>query len=183
MNEEEKKIVKGCKERDERAFELLYKKYYRMLLGIAMRYSKDKMEAEDVLQDAFIRVFNSIDAFSEKGSFEGWLKRIVQNTAINNYRKNLKHNLYVDLADKENELMEDSFPELLGGFEVKDIVVMLNAMPDGYRVVMNLYYIDGYSHREISAMLGITEGTSKSQLFKARAFMKDLIENNLNRSA
>ena len=170
------KLVERCKANDHKAFEVVYKKYYRVLLGIAMRYTSNLHEAEDVLQDAFIKIFHSIAAYNASGSFEGWIKRIVQNTAINSYRRNLKYDLYIDVSDQEDKLEDDSFTSVFDAFEMKEVVALLNSMPEGYRLAINLYFIDGYSHKEIAGMLEITEGTSKSQLFKAKNYLKNLIE-------
>ncbi|MDP1800226.1 MAG: sigma-70 family RNA polymerase sigma factor [Bacteroidota bacterium] len=168
-------IIKGCKAKDEKAFEVLYKKYYRILLGIALRYSRDTAEAEDILQDSFIKIFNSIESFNTTGSFEGWMKRIVQNTAINSYRSNLKFDLHVAITD-EIDVGDDSFTSVFESFSNKEILALLNQLPEGYRVVINLFYIDGYSHQEISELLNIGVGTSKSQLFKAKAYLKNLLK-------
>lgn len=173
MPTEEEKIVAGCKANDHKAFEIVYKKYYRTLLGISLRYSSNSAEAEDILQDAFIKIFNSIQSFEMKGSFEGWMKRIVQNTAINQYRKNLRFGLYVA---EEDAAGDDGLDALLDNFETKDVLLLLNKLPEGYRIIINLYCIDGYSHKEIAEMLNISTGTSKSQLFKARNQLKQLIE-------
>lgn len=168
-------IIKGCKGKDEKAFEILYKKYYRILLGIALRYSRDTAEAEDILQDSFIKIFNSIESFNTKGSFEGWMKRIVQNTAINSYKSNLKFDLHVAITD-EIDVGDDSFTSGFESFSNKEILILLNQLPEGYRVVINLFFIDGYSHQEISELLNISIGTSKSQLFKAKAYLKNLLK-------
>lgn len=170
------KLVERCKANDHKAFEVLYKQYYRVLLGIAMRYTGSLHEAEDVLQDAFIKIFHSIGSYNASGSFEGWIRRIVQNTAINSYRRHLKYDLYIDVSDQEDKLGDDSFDALFDAFETKELIGLLNSMPEGYRLVVNLYYIDGYSHKEIADLLGITTGTSKSQLFKAKNYLKNLIE-------
>lgn len=169
-------LIKRCKALEPAGFELLYKTYYRVLYGIAMRYSKSTAEAEDILQDSFIKVFNNIQHYQGEGSFEGWLKRIVQNTAINNYRSQLKFSLYVDASDQELLLSNDSPEAMFESLEAKEIILLLNRMPEGYRLILNLYCIDGYSHKDIAEMLGISEGTSKSQLFKAKKYLKSLLE-------
>ncbi|MCE3228399.1 MAG: polymerase subunit sigma-70 [Bacteroidetes bacterium] len=182
MSANVEEIIKGCLVRDEKAFELLYKTYYRTLFGIALRYSRNREEAEDILQDAFIKIFHSIDSFSMQGSFEGWLKRIVQNTAINNYRSNLKFDLHIDVSEKE-DIADESLNDIFTSFNAKDIVEILNRLPEGYRIVVNLYCIDGYSHKEIAEILNISISTSKSQLFKARAFLKNMIHSFHNQEA
>lgn len=169
-------LIKQCKAGEPAGFEVLYKTYYRVLYGIAMRYSKSTAEAEDILQDSFIKVFNSIQAYQAEGSFEGWLKRIVQNTAINSYRSQLKFNLYVDLSEQELQLSDDSSEAIFESLEAREIILLLNRMPEGYRLILNLYCIDGYSHKEIAQMMTISEGTSKSQLFKAKKYLKSLLE-------
>jgi RNA polymerase sigma-70 factor (ECF subfamily) len=169
-------LIKRCKAHEPAGFELLYKTYYRVLYGIAMRYAKSAAEAEDILQDSFIKVFNSIRNYQAEGSFEGWLKRIVQNTAINSYRSQLRFSLYVDVSEQELLLSDDSSDEIFESLEAKEIVLLLNKMPEGYRLILNLYSIDGYSHKEIAQMMNISEGTSKSQLFKAKKHLKSLLE-------
>jgi RNA polymerase sigma factor (sigma-70 family) len=169
-------IVRGCKAKEEKAFELLYRNYYRILFGIALRYSRTRTEAEDILQDSFIKIFNSIDSFNGKGSFEGWMKRIVQNTAINSYRSHLKFDLHVAISDQIDVAESDDFEAVLQLFDANGIVELLNQLPEGYRLVINLFFIDGYSHKEISEMLNISVGTSKSQLHKAKANLKTIIE-------
>lgn len=169
-------LIKRCKAREPAGFERLYKTYYRTLYGIAMRYSKSSEEAEDILQDSFIKIFNSIQSYQGEGSFEGWLKRIVQHTAINSYRSRLKFSLYVDVSEQDLLLSDDSSEAIFEALEAKEIVALLNRMPEGYRLILNLYSIDGYSHKEIAHMLNISEGTSKSQLFKAKKYLKNLLE-------
>lgn len=161
------------------AFEQLYKTYYRVLLGIALRYSRGREEAEDILQDAFIKIFNNLDSFSGSGSFEGWMKRIVQNTAINHYRGTMKFDLHITI-DAYHEVAEETFSDF-EWMDAKQILALLNKLPEGYRMIINLYYIDGYKHREIAELLGISEGASKSQLFKAKAYLKKLILEHTNR--
>lgn len=169
-------IINDCKANKNSAFEFLYKKYYRVLYSIALRYSRTTFEAEDILQEAFIKIFKNIQSFNNEGSFEGWIKRILKNTAINHYKSNIKFNLNSDLANEEYELNDGSFEALFNAFETKEIISLLNHMPAGYRIIINLYCIDGYSHKEIGEILNITVGTSKSQLFKAKNYLKKEIE-------
>jgi RNA polymerase sigma factor (sigma-70 family) len=177
MKTELEHIISGCKAGDHSAFETLYKTYYRLLLGVALRYTRTRPEAEDILQDAFIKIFQSVSSYKNTGSFEGWMRRVVQNTAINYYRSSMRFHLYVDVSEKEDSLNDDSMEAILSALDAKDILTILNRMPEGYRMVINLFYIDGYSHREISEMLNISQGTSKSQLFKAKQYLKELLEN------
>src|SRR5688500_2126786 len=123
MENDLNRLIEKCKANDHKAFEQLYKQFYRALLGVALRYSATRTEAEDVLQDAFIKIFHHIDSFNGKGSFEGWLKRIVQNTAINNYRTNNKSNLYIEVSKhEEDNISDNSFKTIFDSFEVKDAV-------------------------------------------------------------
>lgn len=169
-------IIDNCKANKNGAFEFLYRKYYRVLYGIALRYCRTTFEAEDILQEAFIKIFKNIHSYNMQGSFEGWIKRIVQNTAINHYRNNLKFNLNSDITNEEYELNDESFDSLFNALETKEIIKLLNEMPEGYRMIINLYCIDGYSHKEIAELLKISIGTSKSQLFKAKDYLKKEIE-------
>jgi RNA polymerase sigma factor (sigma-70 family) len=173
MHEDLHQIVQGCKAGSHKAYEMLYKRFYRVLFVIALRYAASREEAEDILQDAFVKVFHNIRNYNESGSFEGWIKRIVQNTAINYYRARLKfqHN------DEGTEQSDDSFEKIMSGLDAKNILGLLNRLPEGYRLIINLYAIDGYSHAEIATMLGISAGTSKSQLFKAKRQLRELLAN------
>lgn len=168
----DREIIDGCLKHSRIAQQQLYDKYSRFLLGICMRYSTDKAEAEDVLQDVFVRVFFNIDEFSGSGSFPGWLRRVAVNTAITNYHRNLKHRYHIDIEDyKTVETGTISFEEDL--FSADELHNVLNALPAGYKMVFNLYAIEGYKHREIAGMLGIDVNTSKSQYCRARALLRD----------
>jgi len=178
LNMTEKELVRRCKKKNAKAQKLLYQLYHGSLLGICMRYAKSKAEAEDVLQMAMMKIYTSINSFSGKGSFEGWLKRITVNTAVDNFRKNSKHYYHDDVEDLEEQA--DGDVEFHDTLEVKDILKTIQQLPDGYRVVFNLYALEGYSHKEIAEKLGITESTSKTQLLKARKKLKNMLTN-LNR--
>jgi RNA polymerase sigma factor (sigma-70 family) len=148
------------------------------MLGICMRYCRDRAEAEDVLQEGFIKVFTNIIKYRGEGSFEGWIKRIMVNTAIDNYQGNLKHYFHSRIEDLEDTLQpeEHSAPDPL--LEQKPeipnekLMELVQALPDGYRLVFNLYAIEGYGHKEIGEMLNISENTSKTQLMKARKTLR-----------
>jgi RNA polymerase sigma factor (sigma-70 family) len=178
MEDELGHIITGCKAGDHKSYEALYKRFYRLLLGVACRYTRSTEEAEDILQDAFIKVFHNIGSFSGKGSFEGWIRRIVQNTAINYYRSRLKFEKMSEGAETESDGESDE--SIIGGMDAKTIIALLNRMPEGYRLLINLYAIDGYTHAEIGEMLGISTGTSKSQLFKAKKYLRELLKNDFN---
>lgn len=165
-------LFEGCRRGDRKAQENLYKTLASRMMGICMRYAKDTFEAEDVLQMGFVKVFQKISDFRGEGSFEGWIRRIMVNTAIESYRKNLRNLNLVDI-DEVYDQPQNTFD--MSGLELKDLLKLVQQLPNGYRLVFNLYVIEGYSHKEIAKQLGITEGASKSQLSRARAILKEKI--------
>ena len=165
-------LLEGCRRGDRKAQENLYKTLASRMMGICMRYAKDTFEAEDVLQMGFVKVFQKISDFRGEGSFEGWIRRIMVNTAIESYRKNLRNLNLVDI-DEVYDQPQNTFD--MSGLELKDLLKLVQQLPNGYRLVFNLYVIEGYSHKEIAKQLGITEGASKSQLSRARAILKEKI--------
>ena len=174
MNEQQ--IIAGCKEQKHEAQKMLYEKYARTMYGICLRYSSDEDAAKDLLQDGFIKVFANINSFLEKGSFEGWLKRIFINLALENIRrqKNIiqsSENIQeipdvVDSATEENDMYKISESVLLK---------MVQELPKGYATVFNLYAIEDLAHKEIAEMLGITESTSRSQYVRARQILQEKV--------
>ena len=170
-------LIEEYKNGSTTAFEALYKKYASKMKWVAFRYVSDSSLAEDVLQEAFVKVFKKIETFENKGSFEGWLRRTVVNTAINYYNaikkeseKNVEFGVFTENENAtENQDEEDNFT-------LQELMDAVNMLPDGYKVVFNLYAIDQYSHKEIAEALNISEGTSKSQLFKARTFLKKILK-------
>jgi len=170
MNITEKELIRLCTKKNARAQKLLFTNYYSSLLGICVRYGKSKAEAEDVLQMGMIRIFKRISSYSGKGSFEGWMKRIIVNVAIDNYRKNSKYYYHHDIDELNGEpYLVSDIPDNL---EVNDILNTIHQLPTGYRMVFNLFAIEGYSHKEIAIKLGISENTSKTQLLKARRSLR-----------
>jgi RNA polymerase sigma factor (sigma-70 family) len=168
----EVELIKACIKKKPKAQELLYQKYAPKMLSVCFRYAENIMEAEDILQEAFIKMFSKINQFRFEGSFEGWFRRLVVNTAINHYRsKNPQYN-FTGLTEA-NEMHHDDFSvQQLSANEIMD---MIKDLPQGYRTVFNLYVLDGYSHKEIADLLNITESTSKSQLARARKQLKLII--------
>lgn len=161
----EQELVTGCKQGDSNAQKAVYLKYSSIVLGIAWRYSSSKEEAEDILQESFIKVFTKIDTFLGLGSFEGWIKRIVITTAINILKKKNRHLKFLnDTPFKEEESTNDAIDFLSS----QEIMECINQLSEGYRVILNLYAIEGYTHKEIGDLLGIAESTSKSQYSRAR---------------
>jgi RNA polymerase sigma-70 factor (ECF subfamily) len=173
-------IVEGCRKGKRHAFSALYEKYAAVLLGVCYRYTKSRMEAEDVLQEGFVKVFQKIHSFESRGSFEGWLKRLMVNTAINHYKANQRHKTQdIDLNSSEIVKKHESEDENIEIEEVlpqAELMKMLQDLPDGYRMVFNMYVIEGLKHDEIAEELEISVNTSKSQLFKARRWLRQKIE-------
>lgn len=144
-----------------------------------MRYSRTTFEAEDILQDSYIKIFQNIDSYNLEFSFEGWIKKIVQNTAINNYRKNIKFNSHISLENDDGVLENNELADVFEQFNTNELLKLINELPEGYRLAINMFCIDGYSHQEIAEMLGISIGTSKSQVHKAKQFLKNIIATKL----
>ena len=146
---DQEKIIERCKRYDRKAQKELYDVYSPVLLGICIRYSKSKEEAEDILQDGFIKILTKINDFKGEGSFEGWMKRIIVNTAISHYHKNKKHNENYDIDEiNETDIKGHSFES--SDFTREELLKVIDSLPEGYRVVFNLYAIEGYKHKEIA---------------------------------
>lgn len=161
------KIVTQCKKGNREAVEQLYKMFSAKMFALCIRYSKDRSEAEDNLQDGFIKVFESIGQYSGKGSLEGWMKRIFINTSLEKYRKNRFLQTVDEFPDQKEEDIEEevNVPE--------DVLLeFINQLPEKYKLVFNLYVMEEMQHKEIAALAGITEGTSKSNLSRARDILK-----------
>lgn len=170
MDSKEKQIISGCLKKKRSAQKALYDRYHPVLMGICLRYAKSRTEAEDVLLMGFTRIFKKLDTYHGEGSFEGWMKKIMVNVAIDNYRKNLKHYFNVNYDNvSAQEIGYDYIPD---SFSLQEIIKTIQDLPVGYRVVFNLFAIDGYSHKEIAEKLSISESTSKTQLLKARKKLK-----------
>lgn len=165
-------LIQGCKKQDLKAQEALYRQYSSILFGICLKYSPNQVEAEDSLQDAFITIFNRIEQYEGKGSFEGWMKRVAVNTVLQKYRKKKLYDIPNEqqLEDEEDVSVEDT------SLPLDYLLKIIQELPDRYRLVFNLYVLDGYSHKEIADMLGISDGTSKSNLARARMILKKKIE-------
>lgn len=153
--------------------EELYKRFSAKMFAVCLRYSNNNETAQDLLQDGFIKIFKNLHRFRGEGSFEGWIRRIFVNTSIEHYRK--KSNLF-STSEREEVLAEDSSLNALDKLAEKDIIKLVQELSPGYRTVFNLYAIEGYSHKEIGNMLNISEGTSKSQLARAKGILKKMVE-------
>jgi RNA polymerase sigma factor (sigma-70 family) len=172
----ENEIIQGCLKNEASAQEKLYALYSRRMMAICLRYTRSRPEAEDIFHEAFIKVFKNIHTW-QGGAFEGWIRRIFVNTAINHYHQNRKYFDHVDSSAAETML--SSTDNVLSEISNQELLNLVSQMPDGYKLVFNLYVIEGYNHIEIAEMLGIAEGSSKSQLSKGKAYLKKLIENRL----
>jgi RNA polymerase sigma-70 factor (ECF subfamily) len=165
-------LLEGCKAGNRKMQEALYRQTASKMLVVCMRYAKDRMEAEDVLQMGYIKVFQKVNEYRGDGAFEGWIRKVMVNTAIESYRKNLRSLNVVPI--------EDAYDQPSTGFDfsrlgMQDLLKLIQKLADGYRMVFNMYIIEGYSHKEIAETLGISEGASKSQLSRARAILKEEI--------
>lgn len=171
----DQQIIDGCVRHDRRAQQELYDRYSHFLLGICLRYAADKAEAEDILQESFLKIFFNIRDFSGTGSFIGWLRKVAVNTAITHYHRNLKFRFHVEIEEYVSvETGVSSFEEDF--FTSEELFMVLNDLPAGYRMVFNMYAIDGYKHKEIAGILGIDTNTSKSQYSRAKAALREKLD-------
>jgi RNA polymerase sigma-70 factor (ECF subfamily) len=173
---EEQEIIKGCLKNDRKCQKALYEKFYGKMMGACMRYAKNRDDAKDILHEGFMKVFDNLHKFGNKGSFEGWVRRIMVNTAIDHIRKNKHEYLIVDTvyADKMAKQMTDDVDEneLMSSVNQQEVIKAIQQLSPAYRAVFNLYVIEEYTHKEIAELLDISEGTSKSNLAKAKFNLK-----------
>lgn len=153
--------------------ELLYHRYSPKMYGVCLRYSNNTDDAQDLLQDGFIKVFKNLEKYRGDGSFEGWMRRIFVNTSIEQFRKNTR---MTTVSEPQESNFEDRELGALDNIAAKDIIKIVQQLSPGYRQVFNMYVIEGYTHKEIGDILGISEGTSKSQLARARAILQKMVE-------
>jgi len=165
----EEELIQGCLKQDRNAQKRLYELYSTRMYTLCCRYIKDSMQAEDILVSAFTKVFDKIGQFKMEGSFEGWIRRIVVNESLTYLRKSRSMYLVTDLEQADRE---PDYANLSDHLEAEDLLTMIQELPTGYRIVFNMYAIDGYSHKEIAEHLGISENTSKSQLSRARTYLQ-----------
>jgi RNA polymerase sigma factor (sigma-70 family) len=169
----ENDIILGCINEDRECQRDLFNRYAGKMMTVCLRYARHRMEAEDILQDAFIKVFDNVKRFESKGSFEGWVRRIVVNTALKNASR---HSFQKEVMGTDNIVENSEDPTVLSKLSEDEILRLIQQLPDGYRIVFNLYCIEGYSHKEIGETLGIEESTSRSQLVKARNMLKNKVK-------
>ena len=168
---DEKELLEACVKQDRRAQRVLYELYSPKMLTVCMRYIGERERARDILHDGFITVFEKIDSYNGTGSFEGWLRRIFVNTALMYLRKGDVLKFSGELTDIDKEISVES--SALSGITSGELLRLIASMPHGFRTVFNLYAIEGYSHQEIAKELNISEGSSRSQLSRARTWLQD----------
>ncbi|MBD0333760.1 MAG: RNA polymerase sigma factor [Chitinophagaceae bacterium] len=156
----------------------LYQRYAPKMYGVCLRYAGSAEEAEDILQEGFIKVFKKIGSFRGEGSFEGWIRRIFVNTSIEHFRRK---NYLQPITEKEETTVEGKYLSVLDNLAEKDIIGLVQQLSPGYRTVFNMYVVEGYSHKEIADALGISEGTSKSQLSRAKLILQDLVRKHIEK--
>lgn len=166
----EEKLIKGSIEGNVRVQKALYERYSPAMYGICLRYAKDPDEAADILQEGFIKIFTHLEYYRHEGSFEGWIRRIIINTAINHLLRQKKYKMHEDIEEMNGEIVLD--PSAVSRLQHRDLLHLVQQLPAGYRMVFNLYEIEGYSHKEIADMLGISINTSKTQLLHARRYLQ-----------
>lgn len=168
----ENDLIEGCLKGERRWQRALYDRFSKKMMGVCLRYCKAQQEAEDVLQESFIKVFENIKNYRGESSIEYWIKRIVINTALNAQRSKLYLYPMVDISDMSGTLDQDTS---LSGFHYADLLKMIQELPTGCRIIFNLYAIEGYKHQEIAEMLNISEGTSKSQYARAKSLLQQTL--------
>ncbi len=166
----EQDLVRACQRNDRKAQTAFYNMYKGKLMGVCRRYARSKEEAEDIYQEAFVKIFNNIKSLEKPEAVGAWVRKTVIHTAINYYHANLKFQQNTDYETVV--LSNDDYPNILATLSNEDLLALIHQLPDGYRMVFNLYVIDGYNHNEIGQMLGISENTSKSQLSRAKELLR-----------
>lgn len=169
----EEALLHGCITNQASAQRALYDKFSHKMFAVCYRYAHNREDAEDMLQEGFIKVFSQIHKFESRGALEGWIRRIMIHTCINILKKNKRFNESVDLIHAGNlQVREDSIPSIV---QAKEVVECIRMLPMGYRTVLNLYAIEGFSHKEIADMLDVEESTSRSQYTRAKAMLEDIL--------
>jgi len=168
-------LIKGCLKKDRNSQRLLYTQYFSLGMSIALRYSNSREEATEILNDSFIKVFNKLSTYQIEKSFNGWLRRIIINTALDAYRKNKKHYHHVPV---EEAIV--SYEENLDDIKYDDLILLIQKLSPTYKTIFNLYIIDGHSHEEIAEMLDISVGASKSGLSRARENLRKMLKKEYN---
>ena len=166
-------LIQGCLEEDRRMQEELYRRFSPRMYGVCLRYAANAAEAEDILQEGFIKVYKKLSSYRREGSFEGWIRRIFVNTAIEHFRRKTYQQ---PITEQHENTVEGKYLSVLDDLAEKDIMQLIQELSPGYRTVFNLYVVEGYTHKEIGDLLNISEGTSKSQLSRAKVVLQDLVK-------
>lgn len=172
---ENDELLEGCLRKQARAQKLLYEKFSGAMMGICLRYLDSREEAQDVLQEGFIKVFKNIGSYSGKGSFEGWIKKIMVNTALDYLRTIKAERFHLNIEDVDYKLSKKA--GIIENLNAESLLQLIQTLPLGYRTIFNMYAIEGYSHKEISVQLGISVNTSKSQYSRAKTILQKKLEN------
>ena len=173
QNIPESDLIKGCLAGNRRMQEELYLRFSPRMYAVCLRYAGNAEEAEDILQEGFVKIFKKLDSFRSEGSFEGWVRRIFVNTSIEHFRRK---RYLMPVTEKEENTIEGKYTSVLDELAEKDILALVQELSPGYRTVFNMYVVEGYTHKEIADMLGISEGTSKSQLSRAKVILQDMVK-------
>lgn len=171
----DKTVIQAATKGDEKAFKAIFDFFVPKMRPVALRYAHTTAEGKDILQDAFVKIFNNLSKYKFEGSFEGWVRRIVVNTAIKHYHKSSNQFLFTQIDGLEEDISDSTDEVDLEDEEPSTILNIVQTLPDGYRMVVNLYVLEEYSHREIAEMLHISEGTSRSQYSKAKKMILKLL--------
>lgn len=166
-------LITECMKNHAGAQKLLFEKYAKKMMGVCLRYVTDYDEGQDILQEGFIKIFQKINTYEGKGSLEGWIRRIMVNTALDYLRKNKDQKLQLEINDETSVISTET--SAMENLHARELLALIQALPAGFRTVFNLYAIEGYSHKEIGVMLGISESTSKSQYARARVHLQKSI--------
>lgn len=168
----EEHLIQEAKNGDRKSIEMLYKQFYGYAMSIALRYSNSREEACEIINDSFMKAFDKLDQYDNQNSFKGWLRRILINTSIDYYRKNIKHNAVMDIDKADAETLD---PDVIDQLSSEDILGILRNLPEILRIIFNMYEIEGYSHNEISEQLGIPSSTSRTYLARAKKKLREKI--------
>lgn len=180
QNITESDLINGCLKDDRRMQEELYRRFSPRMYAVCLRYAGNAEEAQDILQEGFIKVFKKLDSFRSEGSFEGWVRRIFVNTAIEHFRRK---KYLMPVTEREENTIEGKYLSVLDNLAAADIMALVQELSPGYRTVFNMYVVEGYSHKEIGDILGISEGTSKSQLSRAKVILQDMVKKYIDKQA
>ena len=176
QNITESDLIRGCLDGNRRMQEELYRRFSPRMYAVCLRYASSSEEAEDILQEGFIKIFKKLGSYRGDGSFEGWIRRIFVNTAIEHFRR---RRYLQPVTEKEENTIEGKYLSVLDELGEKDILELVRQLSPGYRTVFNMYVVEGYTHKEIGDMLGISEGTSKSQLSRAKVILQDMVRKHI----